>query len=84
MQGTELDIIQDLLSNKILENVNLLAIESSFLDMRSIQCVDIIKKERIFERAYLVNTVYGGGDIVFSRLEESEKIASEMGAHKIY
>ena len=84
VQGSELSIVEDLINHNILKNVNILAIESSFLDMKSIDCIKIIKREGIFESAYLVNTVYGGGDIVCSNIKEHEQTAIEIGAQKVF
>ena len=84
VQGTELSIVEDLINHDILKNVNILALESSFLDIKSIDCVDKIKSQGLFKSAYLVNTVYGGGDIVFSKLQASEDIAANINAYRIF
>ena len=69
IQGMEMDVIQDLMKADLLRRIKTIAIESSFLDSRSIECVDCIRQTGQYNQAYFVNPVYGGGDIVFSKLD---------------
>lgn len=82
IQGKELEVIQDLVQADVLQQVRTIAIESSHLDAGSIKCVDYIMQTEIYPQAFLVNPVYGGGDIVFSRLDFAS-VAEYQNAYQI-
>jgi len=67
IQGQEMAVINDLADTGMLDKVDILALESSFLDYNSIRCTEILKSSGGFSQALIVNSVYGGADILWHR-----------------
>ena len=70
IQGQEMLLVEDLVSADLLDRIDVLAVEASFLDYNSISCVEVLRRSGGFKQALVVNSVYGGGDIVWHRLDK--------------